>query len=279
MKSELSEVLSQVQKFAKIKELATGLPLQNPTINEWPNVSASEVDFQSIVSLVYKCWREMWSSEITFLTSRLGATAEMSSFGSLLYDLRTAYQHSDNSACVRRAQTWLAAKCGQKPSTADDWNKTAAALLSDLGIALAAVNSRALRIYRDESSRAAWAALDGLSAERIVLIVAADLGLNYSPGTMQFHIREVQKKIDRIRSSTGLDMEKRAESLAEAHLTARFSPLPVHYRELLNDLDLTGKPAAETCLRLAHAVAEITTLKGDGFSRLFRRVWHVLQAT
>ncbi|MBD1591600.1 hypothetical protein HC744_06055 [Arthrobacter sp. S1_S22] len=278
MKSELSSVLSQVDKFAKVKELATGLPLQSPDLGEWGDVSASEVDFKSIVSTVYICWRELWRSEITFLTSRLGSSVEITSFSSLIYDLRTSYYHSDNSECIGRAQAWMDAKCEGQPSSPHDWNLVAVALLSELVAVLGVVNSKALSAYRDERLRNEWATLDGLSADRIVLIVASDLGLNFNQGTMQFHVREVQKKIDKIRPGRGIDITRRAESLAEAHLTARFRPLPIHYRDLLEDLNLTGKPAAESCLRLAHAVAEITSLKGEDFLKLFRRMWQVLMA-
>lgn len=279
MKSERIEILSEVQRFSRLKLLATGLPLEVPLADQWPVDVGTDAEFRTAVSFIYKCWYEMWKSEIGFLSNRFGANNEIFSFRNLINDLRTSHQHSDNSECVERSKNWLLLTCGHPPSSVEDWGKCGSALLAKMTIALRVVNRRAQAAYRDEAVRSSWSAVDGLSAQRIVVLVATDLGLSYRPGALQHHIREVQKKFDRIHFSSANDLEKQAEGVAEAYLVAQLTPLPVHYRELLKDLGLTGKPNASVCLRLAHAVAEISALKGDGFTTLFRRVWHVLQST
>ncbi|CAM5302615.1 hypothetical protein SALBM311S_09496 [Streptomyces alboniger] len=102
MHSELDQFKRLCQTLSQHRKLCTGEAIPLPDIGTWPQRVRTEADFTALVSAAYKLWRENWKLDIGFFLSQPRADGLIHAFDQLIYHLRTAQQHTDNSDATAR---------------------------------------------------------------------------------------------------------------------------------------------------------------------------------
>jgi hypothetical protein len=277
--SELDEFERHCIALSQHKKACTGEPLLVPKRSQWTSLIQSEADFSSIVSDVYKLWRETWKLDVGFLIDAKGDSTTARDFGRLIYQLRTADQHTDNAEATARRAEWTTDACGgHSPTSQGDWAACGRALLVILTAAVASLSALAAANRLQPAFRQAWQAKFSESISAVVTRVAADLKLHLSQPNRQHHERQVERKWSRYRLRQGETAAQAMASFAECSLVSEIRQLPCDYLDILDELHVLGKTDAVVALRLAHSVAEISLTTGDTYIKLVASTWTMLRS-
>lgn len=258
------------------RRISVGEPLDTSFLASWPTDVQTSAEFDGLVSVAYQMWRESWKLDIGFLLGyrRDGAARD---FDLLIYQLRTAKQHLDNSEALARFSEWTRDACaGHDPTTAEDWLSCGTALMTTLNAGVRVLCQTAAR--GDNSFRSAWHAKVSETPEAAITRVADDLGLRLSQWQRQNHARQVAGRSKNYRLRPGENAGDVLASLAEEALVSRVDPLPRSYEDVLAELGVLGSPEAISALHLAHAVAEITNATGDAYLKRLKEAWALLHS-
>ncbi|MEU9712886.1 hypothetical protein AB0E21_30415 [Streptomyces sp. NPDC047967] len=279
MDSELGEFENRCRTLSQHKMLCTGEPMLVPERDQWPDAIQSEADFSVLVSGAYKLWREAWKLDVGFLINSKGNSTEARKFDQLIYQLRTADQHTDNTEAVTRRADWTAAVCGgQSPASQDDWTSCGRALMAAFSAAVACLTALAAASRLKPEFRQAWQAKFSESVQAVVARVSADLNVYLPPSTRQYHERQVEKRWSKHKLRSGETAAQVMGSFAECSLVSDVRPLPCDYLDILDELQVLGTRDAVTALRLAHSVAEISLTTGDAYLKLVVSTWTTLRS-
>jgi len=272
MDAELERIRNLFETLSQHKRICVGSPMSD-TISGWPDFVSSAYGFQNFVSTVYVTWREEWKRDVLFLMQIQNCPAA-ARFDSLIYTLRTSHQHADNGKARVDSEQWGISACsGHLPTTADDWAKCARILLQDLGDGIRDLCAAAASVSRNPDHRRRWLAKSAESAEAVISIVAADLDLRFGEKQLRYHVRQVERRWAGYHIGPADDPNKLLVSLVEEELVSTVRRLPCSYSEVLEAINAVGSRDAPPALRLAHAVAETSNVRGPDFLSLFLRVW------
>nr|BFE32915.1 hypothetical protein GCM10010200_051660 [Actinomadura rugatobispora] len=277
MQSEVTDFRNRCVVLSAHRSICVGLPFDNSFLESWPTNVHSDADFARLVSVAYRLWRESWKLDIGFLIGnrRSGAAYE---FDQLVYNLRTAAQHTDNRGAEDRSQRWLRDACaGRDPETRDDWHQCGTLLMKSLNAAVEVLNQKAAIVRRDQTRRANWQAKVGESPEAAITKVAADLGLRLSMHQRKEQSRRITNQWKNYVLRPGEAAADALADLAERSLVSRMDPLPCDYLDVLDELRVLGSRDAVPALHLAHAVAEITGASGEDFLKQLGATWASLR--
>ncbi|MFG3508674.1 hypothetical protein ACGF5F_24605 [Streptomyces sp. NPDC047821] len=279
MDSELDEFENRCRTLLQHKRLCTGEALFVPTRSQWPAAVQNEASFSALVSGTYKLWRETWKLDVGFLLRAKGDSAAAREFDQLIYQLRTADQHTDNVAATTYRAEWTRSACGGRPpASQEDWAACARALMIALNAAVACLTKLAAVNRVQLVFRQAWQAKYSESVQAVVTQVAADLSLNLPAATRQYHERQVERRWSRYRLRTDETAAQVLASFAECSLVSDLGRLPCDYLDILDELQVLGTKDAVAALRLAHSVAEISLAKGDAYIKLVTSTWTTLRS-
>lgn len=279
MDSELEEFERRCQTLSRHKKLCTGEPLLVPARSQWAGTVQSEAGFSALVSGAYKLWRESWKLDVGFLLNAKGDSTAAREFGQLIYQLRTAEQHTDNAeATTRRAEWTKNASGGHFPVSQEDWAACGRALMVAFNAAVASLTALAAASRLQPAFQQAWQAKFSESVQAVVTQVAADLNLHLSPPSRQHHERQVERRWSRYRLRSGETAAQIMASFAECSLVSDVGRLPCDYLDILDELQVLGTRDAVAALRLAHSVAEISLTTGDTYVKLVTSTWTTLRS-
>lgn len=246
------------------RQLATGSPIDVDAPDLSPRC-ATDAELELLVTAYYKFFQEEISGDVTFLAQTRRMT-DVDSIRRLLYNLRTAAQHSDNGAAVRVARDWR----GQHNSPQAAADSLAAAMHRALG----ELGSAALRVARDSSTAAKWSDVLAVDTGTVFAAVVSDLGLRFTSANQRRMVRLVDKRLE-VQPRNGDRRTVVADYCVQEILSDR-RPLPVPYHQVLDSLGLLGKPGASGAVLVAHSVAEIApALQGDTFIARVKETWRV----
>ena len=278
MDDEVREFGQLCRVLSEDRRICTGNPLNLSHIASWPGLPSSEAEFIALVTAAYKLWREKWRLDIGFLFSRRRDDGTARDFDRLIYQLRTAKQHTDNAEATTRWQTWTGdASGGHAPTTEDDWRSCGRALMITLNAAITCLRRIAADGRRHESFRQAWQEKVAESVESVVTRVAEDLGMQLSSDRQNYHIREVERRWSKYRPGRNEVALDALASFAERSLVSGMDRLPCDYQQILDELRVMGTSDAIAVLHLAHAVAEISRITGEAFIKLVDSTWMALR--
>jgi hypothetical protein len=277
MRSELTEFRQHCVTLAQHRRISVGDALDTGFLSSWPEDVSSEAEFGELVSRTYQLWRESWRLDVGFLLAETTNGDAAHVFDELIHHLRTAIHHSDNDVAERLYKGWAANVCeGRHPVSSHDWHSVGTALMSAFNAAMAVLCSCAA-CGRHAAFRAGWTAKVSDSPEEIVLRVANDLGMSLSPGQRDYHVREVTRRWSRFTLRPGQVAMDVLEDFAEQSLLSRVGRIPCRYQDVLDELRVLGTPRAEGALHLAHAVYEVTGIRGDDYRKLLKATWTMLR--
>ncbi|MFM9550820.1 hypothetical protein ACKI19_00695 [Streptomyces caniscabiei] len=279
MNSELDEFEKRCRILSQHKSLCTGESLVVPPRTQWPDAVRDEASFSAVVSGVYKLWRENWKLDVGFLLRARGDSTVAREFDQLIYELRTADQHTDNAAATARRAEWTKSACGgHTPASSDDWAACGRALVVGLNAAVASLTSLAAANRTQPTFQHAWQAKYSESVQSVVTQVAADLNLNLPRASRQHHEGQVERRWSKYTLRPGETAAQVIASFAESSLVSSLGRLPCDYVEILEELQVLGTKDAVAALRLAHSVAEISLAKGDAYLKLVTSTWTTLRS-
>lgn len=279
MRTGLTELKSASRELSEYRRTCTGEALDISAVEALPTAVLTAEEFDSVVTSSYMLWRETWKIDVGFLAGPRRTGGPTWDFDELINDLRTAAQHSDNSAAKTRRMKWLNDVCGgRSPSTDEDWTSCAVALLGEFAAAVRYLSKRAAARRTDPQFRRDWQDRISASVESIVRRVADDLGMYLNPSSFGYHVRQVERRMSSNRPRRGETMTEMLASFAERSLISGIQALPCKYEEILDALEVLASPDAVPALHLAHAVAEISRTAGDAFLDLVEATWDYLRA-
>lgn len=278
MDGEVQEFERLCQVLSEERRICTGNPLDLTHIDSWPRPMRTEAEFVALVTAAYKLWRETWKLDVGFLFSQRRTDGAARDFDALIYQLRTAQQHADNSEATTRWQRWTRdAAGGQAPTTDIEWRACGRALMAALNTAIDCLHKIAADGRCHASFRHAWQAKVAESVEAVVTRVAADLGMELNPGQRGHHVRDVERRWGRYRLRHNETATDALASFAERSLVSGMEPLPCDYQRILEELHVLGSGDAVAVLHLAHAIAEISNTTGETYVKLVESTWAALR--
>ncbi|WP_086564540.1 hypothetical protein [Streptomyces africanus] len=278
MPSDVEHFRRLCRTLAQHRRICTGESLLIPDERAWPESVRSEAEFDLLVSAAYKLWRETWKLDIGFLLAQRGADRPARNFDRLIYELRTASQHTDNDDAEARRDAWTSDACGgHPPTTGDDWVLCGQALMAAINVAVDCLGRLASAGRHSSEFRQAWQAKVSESVPSIVERVASDLGMYLSQNNQAYHVRQVERLWNRYRLRRGETPAIVIAGLAECSLVGQVDRLPCSYEAILDELCVLGTADAAPALRLAHAVAEIAGTKGDAYLKQVKSIWASLR--
>ena len=249
------------------KEACTGIVLAyDAPLNRAPDVT-SEDGFASLISDYYKFFREAIAADVAFLRS-VESHREIERFDNTVYQLRTAKQHDDNEEATAFYKQWII----DNPT----WQLAADALAASLRSALEQLSRISSRVRRDDDLTAAWRDRASTEPASVFESVCVDLNVSFRDARKRHMIRNVEWKKRRIRA--GEDVRSAVESFCVEEITNQSKRLPVPYHEVLNRLNLLGRPQARAAILLAYSIGAVTTLSGEDFLARVEEAWKVSSA-
>ena len=261
-RAHLSAVVADAAAVAADRAAATGQALVEPSVDSWPETTASEGEFARLVSASYTWWKESWADDVVLLGRLTGRPAALHDFTRVVTLLRTAQQHDGVRDAAVFFETWTRRACGSAPPATDtDWTACGEALWVQLRTAAAALRTAARRARADRRLAHRWsqdvavrAAVDVADTRDVVL---ADLGRSYNDGALDFVLRQLEASWKwRVRTVRD-DAQAALDHVVERHLLGRaLTDLPCPYVDVLERLGLVGAPGAVPALLLAHSLAE-----------------------
>ncbi|WP_263732236.1 hypothetical protein [Cellulomonas sp. SG140] len=253
--------------LARARRLATGVGLDFEPANLRP-VCATEAEFDAVVRDYYTFFYEHLATDATFLV-RLRPAKDVDFVRRLLYDLRTAANHSDNPKSEEAAARWR--RGHSSPQAA------ANALAGLLGAALEALSRAAVLAARDQAASTEWREIASVEVGAVFVAVSEDLGLSFTEGNRRRMVRLIEKRIQ-VHPHRGDRQALVAEYCAQEMLAAR-RPLPVPYDRVLDALGLLRSRQASGAILIAHSVAEVApTLRGEAFLERVAETWRAAGA-
>jgi hypothetical protein len=278
MRNELERFKRSCLILSQHRRLCTGEELHIPASDAWPAHVRSEGDLDHLVSAAYKLWREKWKLDIGFLLSDRRTARAAWDFDDLIYNLRTARQHTDNAGASARWGAWTRdSSGGHAPVSQDDWAACGKALMASLNNAIEALYKLAAAGRSKEAFRRGWQAKVSESVAAIVARVAADLDLHLHPKRRDYYVREVERLWNRYQLRAGEVAADVLASFAERTLVSEVGTLPCDYQLILDELNVLATPDAVAVLRLAHSVAEVSGTRGEAFLKLVSSTWVALR--
>lgn len=276
MDVEIEEFRTRCTAFARNRQISIGMALDLSFLATLPGKVENEAGFKQLVSTAYKLWWETWKLDVRFLIGHSGQSGARD-FNDLINTLRTSHQHADVKAQNREADDWAKKVCdGRIPNTSDDWTACGVALMKMFNKAVGAL-CQIITQKQSKGFRTAWQTKVAVSEEAIVARVAADLGVRLNDRTRGLHIHQVKRRWASYRPRRGEVAEDVLAAFAEESLISWTRKLPCSYFDVLNNLEILGKPEAVPALRLAHAVAEITHAVGESYMKRLSEVWTLLR--
>ncbi|MFF0047820.1 hypothetical protein [Streptomyces sp. NPDC005498] len=275
---ELEEFKRSCRTLSEHRRICTGEPIFIPVAESWPSSVRSDAEFGALVSAAYKLWRESWKLDVGFLLGQRGADGPARYLDRLIYQLRTAQQHTDNDEARTRWGEWTRDACGgHPPVTDDDWAACGRELMAAVNAAIDCLCKLAGSGRRMESFRQEWRAKGEESTVGVVTRVASDLGMHLRGGQRAHHERQVERHWSRHRLRSGETAADVLAAFAECSLLSEMEALPCSYQWILDELRVLGTADAIPALRLAHAVAEISRTTGETYVKLVESTWVTLR--
>lgn len=249
--------------LAQARRLATGAGLDIAPPNFLPECT-SEADFNDLVRGYYGFFYERLAKDTSFLL-RLQPAKEVEAFRRLLYDLRTAANHTDNPRAEEAAARWRSVHAS--PQAAAD------ALAAELVAALEKLGRTAMAVGRSPADSKKWREIASVEADAVFLAACDDLGLSFSEANRRRMVRLVEKRVE-IRPRGGDRRALVAEYCVQEILSDR-RPLPVAYDQVLDTLGVLGTDRASGAVLIAHSVAEVAPdLRGEAFLERVTETWN-----
>lgn len=250
--------------LSQARQLATGSQLNIGPPDLAPRCS-SEAELDRLVTNYYKVFSEDMSGDVSFLL-QIRSDPEVEAFRRLIYNLRTATNHTDNPRASEAARNWRA-----QYSTPQD---AAEALAGQLEIAFVRLGMIAVAVSRRPSDAVRWRDVLLIDSASVFSAVEVDLGLRFSDGNRKRMVRLVEKRLE-VHPAQGDRRAVVAEYCVQEMISDR-RPLPVTYDRVLDALGVLGKPGAVGVVLLAHSVAEIAPgLRGDAFVARVKETWRI----
>lgn len=245
------------------KRICTGISMDYdspPGANHRMNQNA----FDALVSEYYKLFRESISRDVAFLRS-IQDHRVVADFDDCIYRLRTAKQHKDNRQAVAFYSEWTAAR--------QPWQRAAESLVDAFATAIRHLEVVSNRVRRDPSLSIAWKEHASVDPELVFEGVCRDLRARFPEGRRRALVQNVRRRLKYLKP--GDDVRAAAEEYCAQEITAQTSPLPVPYFEVLDRLDLIGKPEARAALMVAYSIRASTHLRGEQFLLRVEEAWKV----
>lgn len=249
------------------KRLCTGAPLDYQTPPDLAPACDSEADFDFLVSTYYQLYRERLRDDISFLRS-VRNHRHLTDFDNAIYLLRTAKQHDDNARANEFYTDWT--------TTYNPWQISAEMLTESFAKAIQHLEAVSSFVRRDPKLAAAWREQASAEPEAIFLAVCGDLRVQFSSGNRQRLVRNVRARLSR--TNTKGNVRAAIEDLCAQEVTSQLRSLPVPYFEVLDRLDLIGKPGARAALLVAYSIEAATNLRGEEFLIRVEETWKVARA-
>ncbi|NLH70972.1 MAG: hypothetical protein GX454_12480 [Brooklawnia sp.] len=253
--------------FAQARLVATGSSLEIDPPDLAPSCW-TEAELKTLVSAYYKFFNENLAKETSFLL-KLRPNRELPQLRRLIYNLRSANEHSDNSSAQEAAARWRA--------KFDTPQQAADALAAELLKGIEILSRIAVAVSRDPDKTAEWKQLLSVDTGTVFSAVASDLGLRFRASDLRRMVRNVEKRIE-IQPGSGDRRVLMAEYCAQEILSDR-RPLPVPYDQVLDSLGLLGTQSAAGAILIAHSVSEVMpNLRGDAFLARVEATWRTAGA-
>jgi len=259
--------MSAFSTIARARELATGskLDVDEPTVEP---TCASDAELDQLVSNYYGFFSERFVRDVAFL-SQLDPSPKIETFRRLLYDLRTAAQHTDNPKSDEVAREWRA-QYGTPQEAAD-------ALASAMNDCLTRLAQIGVAVTRSATHTRAWLELVSIDTGAIFTSVESDLGLRFSPGQRRRMVRQVEGRL-KVTPIEG-DHRRIVTDFCVQEMLSDRRPLPLPYTDVLDSLGLLGDPAAGGAVLAAYSVAAIAPdLAGSDFLDRVEETWRAAAA-
>lgn len=280
----LSRLAAQVQERC---HAATGKTLEGPGFDSLTAKAATEAEFRSVVTALYKWLHERWQPHIRFLGE---ASRRIGSPGRLLEDfrkdvqcIRQVQQHNDADEWKkRRAAEWFRNACGSDtPSTDDQWASCGAQIVDQCDSAMRQAVGVVRAVEQHPAEVEIWVSvftsIEGFDAKASVSIIAQDLGLNLREGEVNHISRQADGRWRRLSQSltSADDRETIFLAMVAREIVAwSLGELPVTHDMILDRLELDAGSSALAALRLAYAVNISTAYDStDEFLDLVARAW------
>lgn len=246
------------------KRLCTGVGLGYDAPPDLMPQIASESEFKELLLAYDKLVRERLHDDIAFLRS-VDDHATVARFLRVLYNLRTATAHDDNTEANAFYADWTRRYV--------PWQTAASELAKTLVSALEHLDRISGRVRRDPKLSASWKERAAIATEAIFQAVCDDLHLTFTPANTKRMIYNVDKLAAKIPASANVRAE--VESLCAQEITAQRLRLPVPYYEVLDNLGLMRGRQARAALLVAYSIASSTQLSGDAFLARVVETWKV----
>lgn len=253
--------------LSRARQAATGSWLDLAPPNVEP-MCASDVEFDGLVRDYYIFFNERFSQEVKFLVRRR-PSRQIDDLRRLIYNLRTAANHTDNPKAELESARWR-----QQYGTPQE---AANALAERLGQGIELLSRIAVAVSRDPREAGQWRQLLTVDVAAVFSAVERDFACSFTEGNRRRMVRLVERRLE----VQPLPVDRRqlvAEYCAQEVLADR-RPLPVPYSQVLDALGLLGTTKASGVILVAHSVAEIDPkLKGDAFITRVEQTWRVAGA-
>lgn len=249
------------------KLVCTGVPLVVQALPDLASKVSSREDFDSLVSEMYKLFREDLAGDIAFLRSVENDRAVIE-FDKAIYLLRTAKQHNDNS----EAQAFY----GRWTDGGTSWQVSMDALVIKFTGALVQLARISSRVRRDRDLAQVWKNRANVQTELVFQAVCDDLKLTFPSRLQQALVANVNRRAKRL--PQGSDYESSVKNICAQEAVAQMYSLPVPYYQLLDRLGVLGTRSAVATLLLAYSLSMSTNLAGEEFISHVEKVWEVVHA-
>lgn len=242
--------------LAHNKLMCTGVPLAYTAPEDPPPVSATEEEFDSLVSSYNVLYREELVSDVKFLR-RLGKTVAVDTFDRTVYQLRTAKQHR-NPAADAFYKIWVAS----------GWVAAGTSFVAEWSAALSELVAISNRVRRDRTLSKSWKENASVNVDSDFDAVCEDLGVRFSDVHRRRLLLEVKKERDN-RQLVGTAVK----NLCARIIGTQDLALPAPYYEVLDWLGLLRSAEARKALTLAYGIYAATGLTGDAFRERVVKAW------
>jgi hypothetical protein len=248
--------------LARARQLATGSPLEIDAPDLTPRCT-SDAELDRLVTDYDKFFCEDLSGDVAFLM-RIRSERDVEVFRRLVYNLRTATNHTDNRKATDASHRWRAQH--NSPQDAAD------TLAEALRTVLTKLSTVALEVARRQLDAARWRDLLLVDVAAVFAAVEADLDLSFTDGNRKRMVRLVEKRVE-VHPVQGDHRAVLADYCVQEVISDRRA-LPVPYDKVLDMLGVIGKPDAVGVVLMAYTVAEIAPqLRAEEFLARVEKTW------
>jgi hypothetical protein len=246
------------------KKISTGVELRYDAAPDLSPVVSSEDGFASLISQYYKFFREALVVDVAFLRG-IEQHPAIVEFDAAVYQLRTAQQHDDNDEATAFYRSWVAENV--------TWQSAADALSQSLQRALGQLSRISSRVRRDERLARAWRDRASVEPASVFASVCLDLATQFDGRRNAILIRNIERRMRSLHAKA--DVRGAVEAFCVEEIINQSKRLPVPYHEVLDRLNLLGRPMARAAILLAYSISASTTLRGEDFMVRVEEAWKV----